>query len=653
MPNSTLTDGPTGLASQLASLQVQIGSSSTVIIFCVIVTLIWGYLWSGIIRDEEHQRLPSSFAARMFFAFSLGAVYIGLVIVGFLAPEILQNLKMPGLGNLLDAVRTQVPLLALVLMGAMYSIPQLKELAERYAILLHNAQYRRADENVLQRHLQNCDFNPSENEITQNIDYVRQFDVYVTDHDRTGLNLETVGSWRKVSSLLRMLEAEGRGRNTVLSEAERDQVARLAEAHKRKTQLAMNIIRMIEQIDVNSNVDQKLTRLASQLSDVPHSDRERVVSSEETARQIVSQLDRKSAHADMERPLRLSMRQMNEYLGQIERYFMTEYQLILREIAGLTAKMIIRAGDRAADRLESVKAAGFAGLGHIERVSFDSVLWVVLSSFTIAFGGLTLLVTMMGRNFNSSAIAAIALTLSVATLIGAMWGSRRSLSERQATPWSSYMGAGLLAVGAFCAIHAVRFLIGGQDMLARMAASYGRTVPHYVDLKLLTPEQAQYYAPENVLKWDVFDYLWQSLPWSVSVFFLTVGICWLARLPQWPWQKGNPIIERLSDGLAAGIIYSVGGIGSVIAHIAFRTGSGLRALEKLQNPASGAHEVFLGEFRLVGFLIGFAIGAIIVREVRRIAHAQLIAPADRREKQPEALPQERVAAISLDARQAS
>ena len=645
MLDSTTTDSATGLAS----LQVQLGSSSSVIIFCIILTFIWGYLWSGVIRDEERQPLPSSFAARTFFALSLCALYVGLVIVGFLAPEFLERLSLPGIGNIVQTVRTQIPLFALVVMGAMYTVPQFKEVAERYAILLHSAQYRKNDEFVLQRHLQTCDFAPSDAEVSLNFDYIRQFDVYVTDRDKTALNIEAVGAWRKVSTLLRLLEDEARRSNAVLSSIEREQVARLVEAHRRKTQLAMNIIRMIEQIDMNANVDQKLTRIASQLSDVPHGDRDRVVSTEDLARRIVSQLDTKAANNGPERPLRLSMRQMNEYLTQIERYFMTEYQLILRDIAALAARAIVRSGDRASDRLEAVKAAGFAGLGRIERVSFDNVLWVVLSSFAIAFGGLTLLVTIMGRNFNSSNIAAIALTLSVAALIGAMWGSRRSLAECRATPWSSYMAAGLMAVVGFCMIYSVRFFVGGQAILERTAASFERNLPNYVTLKLLTPEQAKYYAPENVLQWNVADFLWQTIPWSVGVFFMTVGICWLARLPHWPWQKESPIIERISDGLATGLIYSIGGLGSVIAHMALRTGSGLRSLEKLH--ASGAVQVFFGEFRLVGFLIGFAIGAIIIREVRRIAHAQLIAPVSAHAQQMPA-PKDRVA-IPLDMRQAS
>jgi hypothetical protein len=659
MPSSTINDG----AISMASLQVELEGAYPTIIFCLVLTLVWGYLWANVIRDEEKQRLPPSFAAKMFFALSLCTAYIALVMVGFLAPDILQNLNLPGMSDVVEAVRKQIPLLAIIVMGALYSIPQVKEIAERYTVLLHSAQYRKNDEIVLQRHLQSCEFDPSEAEIVQNIDYVRQFDVYITDRDNTALNLETVGAWRKVSSLLRMLEDEARKQTTVLTAKEREDVARFAEAHRRKTQLAMNIIRMIDQMDVNANVDQKLTRIASQLSDVSHSDRAKVVSAEEIAREIVSQLDIKAASNDISRPLRLSMRQMNEYLSQIERYFMSEYQLILGDVAKLAAKIIMRAGDRATDRLETVKAAGFAGLGRIERVSLDSVLWVLLTTFVFAFGGLTLLMTLMGRPMNTSLITSISLTVSMGALIGTMWGARRSLAERQATPWSSYISAGLMAVAGFCLIHSVRFLLTREEMLARLGSRFDSRMQSYRELGLVTREQAAYYSKANVLEWNLLDYLWQTLPWSLSVFFLTVGLCWLARLPEWPWQRGNPVVERFSDGIAVGFIYVAGGLASVIAHIALKTGSGLNYMERIATE-KGTLWVFFGNFRLMSFVIGFAIGAIIVREVRRIAHAKLIAPVNitprkeekRREEKrsEEKLPQaEERLAIAMDVRKAS
>ncbi len=623
-------EGGTGLAALTISLQ----PSYPTIMFGIAVTFVWGFVWAGAMRDEEQQPLPSSFAAKLFFALSLSVLYVALVVLGFLAPGLFEQLKFFGLNDLPENIIRQIPLFVIIFMGALYSLPQVKEIAQRYAILLHNAQYRYNDEVVLQRHLQVCPFVPSDDELTNNIEYIRQFDVYITDRDQASLNLGAVGAWRKVSSLLRILGDECRKENSVLSAAEREAVARLQEAHRRKTQLAMNIVRMVEQFDAGSNVDQNIRQIAAQLSEVSHRDRDRVISSEELAREIISQLDLAAPSDERQPPLRISMKQMNEYLSKIERYFLTEYQILLEEAAKLASKAIIRAGDRATERLAEVKGLGFAGLGEIQRVNFDNVIYVLMTTFALAFGGLTLLFTLLGRPVNTSLVSSIALTVSLATLVGAMWGARRSLVERQNTPWSSYIAAGLIGVLGFCIIHGSRFILNGQETLARWAERTSGNVESYVQLNLLSPEQAAYYSRDAILDWGLFEYLWQLLPWSASVFFLTVGICWLARMPQWPWARNNGIYERLTDGLFAGLIYTAGGFAATILHIAFKTTSGLSIMARALGDQGDIASVFLSPFRFMSLGIGFAIGAIIVREIRQIAHTQLIDGSAREQSEP-------------------
>ncbi len=620
-----MTQPATTDAAGLAALSTGLAPSYPTIMFGIGVTFIWGFVWAGVMRDQENQPLPSSFAAKLFFALSLSVLYLGLVIGGFLAPEVLQNLKFLGLNDLPENIIRQIPLFAIIFMGALYSLPQVKDIAQRYAILLHNAQYRYSDEIVLQRHLQTCAFAPSQDELSSNIDYIRQFDVYITDRDHASLKLDAVSAWRKVASLLRLLEDECRASNSVLSGAEREEVARLAEAHRRKTQLAMNIVRMVEHLDAHQNSDQNIKQIAAQLGNVSHLDRERVVSSEELAREILVQLELSGTSDGPQTPLRLSMKQMNEHLGKIERYFLTEYQLLLENAAKLASKAIIRAGDRAPERLAEVKKIGFTGLGEIQRVNFDNVIYVLMTTFALAFGGLTLLFTVLARPVNTSLISSIALTVSLAALIGAMWGSRRSLVERQKTPWSSYIAAGLVGVLGFCIVHGTRFIMNGRETLERLAERFTQNLSTYVDLGLIKSEQVTQYTREAVLDWGIISYMWEILPWSVSVFFLTVGICWLARMPEWPWAKKNRLYERLSDGAFTGLIYALGGIAATLAHIALNTGSGLATQARILQDTGAAVDVFFSSFRMMSFVIGFAIGAIIIREVRQIAHTQLIA----------------------------
>lgn len=165
-------EGGTGLAA----LTINLEPSYPTIMLGLAVTFVWGFVWAGIMRDEEQQPLPSSFAAKLFFALSLSVLYVTLVIAGFLAPEIFQKLKFLGLNDLPENIIRQIPLFVIILMGALYSLPQVKAIAQRYAILLHNAQYRYNDEVVIQRHFQVCPFVPSEEELTNNIEYIRQFD---------------------------------------------------------------------------------------------------------------------------------------------------------------------------------------------------------------------------------------------------------------------------------------------------------------------------------------------------------------------------------------------------------------------------------------------------------------------------------------------
>jgi len=142
---------------------------------------------------------------------------------------------------------------------------------------------------------------------------------------------------------------------------------------------------------------------------------------------------------------------------------------------------------------------------------------------------------------------------------------------------------------------------------------------------LIKPEDVTQYTREAILDWGLFNYMWEILPWSVSVFFLTVGICWLARIPEWPWARENTLHERLTDGAFTGLMYAFGGIAATLAHIALQTGSGLSTQARILEDSGAAAGVFFSSFRMMSFVIGFAIGAIIIREVRQIAHTQLIA----------------------------
>lgn len=584
----------------------------SMILFGFLVTFAWGYVWCGFVRDDEGQPLPSSFAARLFFSLSLACVYGALILLGFLAPDIVKEVKFFGLSDVPEELQKQVPLLGIILMGAASSIPQIKDLARHYAIILHSAQYRHDDEVVLAHHLQTCEFVPSEEEVLHNIEYVGQFDVYLLDTDTSAISLESVGAWRKVSTLLRILSTECSASQSCLSAIDREAVARLEDAHRRKTQLAMTIVRMLNQIGLSTNAQQGLTQIAARLSGVAHSDRATVNQSEEVVQELAKQFELAGDDASTRQaPIHLTTQQLNASLAQIDRYLLTEYKILLAETARLSAKAIVRSGDGAADRLELMRRSGFEGLGRVERVSLDSVIWVLLASWAAAFGGFTALTAALGRMMPTPLIISIATTISIAALIGALWGSRRTLAERIEIPWSSYVAAGLLAIGGFVFVQITRFMLTKEQLLAGMAKFGG---------------------DPTVKDWTLLQFLRNVIPFSLGAFFLVIGICLLARIQTYAWSRTRPVVERLTDGVIVGAIYVLGNVAASLLHIGMGTNFGRRMLTRINE--LGFVDVFVtSPFRFVGFGIGLVIGFIVIRDVRRIAHARIVstkAPAGAR-----------------------
>jgi hypothetical protein len=541
------------------------------------------------IRDSDGERLPPSFAAKSFFLLSHLLIYGLVVIACVFSPDILS--QFPGADDFSPAFRAQIPLFSVVFIGFLFSLPQVKEIEKQYAIFLHSAQHRISDEDQLSHHLESCAFTPSDHEQRLNDVYLHQFNLYITNRDSGLIKLNSVEAWRKVNALLRRLREEDRAGRSTLTEKDRREVERLEQSHRRKTGLAVSIIRILNDLGSDGRNPDKLARITELLTSAPHHDRETVGEAEDLAQSIIAMPARE--RADSGKPLRISEQQMMQYLSQIESYFVVEYKLILSRLSRLASKNVIRAGDLADDRLEDLKHAGFAGLGAIEQVTLDRVIWVLFTSWVVAFGVLSVsFLTVSGASrVNPALLISIASTVALATLIGTVWGSRRSLAEKRVTPWSSYVNAGIIAVAGFCLVNLLRFAFNPETVLAFLR----KTDPG-----------------ANILSYFV-----QILPFSVNAFLLTVGICRLARVRDWHWGAGMP--DRVKDGLVLGLIYLGGWLAGMIAHIMFGTNYGARLLATFaeQWPRTAM-------FGGVNFLIGFLIGAIIIRDVRMMAHSRVI-----------------------------
>ena len=585
-------------STTLASLSGSFTSNFHLIVFCTLLILTWSFLSVGMIRDDEGQKLPRSFAANLFYSLTFVGLYIALVIFVFISPDIINGLNIPGLDEIPSVFLGNVPLLVTIIMGILYTVPQVKELTQHYAVFLHNAQYRSDDERILQIHLENCKFLPTNIEIDSNTEYLQEFDVYITDRNTDIIKLDTVGSWRKVCSLLRTLKGICRSERGVLSPRDCEELSRLEDAHKRKTRLAMSIIRMLDHMQKNGKTEEKLTKVSRVLEDVPHRDRTAVEMAEIEARRLAAEPDW-NKDDNFQKPLRLSSHQLGEYLAQIERYFIAEYKMILHSLSALIAKVIIRSGDQAEDRLQLLKVSGFKGLGAIDQVNFDRVIWVLLTTWGTVFAGFLLTGVFSGsKMMGLHLIVSIAITVSIAALIGAMWGSRRTLIECRTTPWSSYLLGGLFAVLGFITVHGVRYLLDPKGTLAIMAQRH--------------PDAAN---------WTFQNYIGQILPWSIGVLFLTIGICRLARIESWKWANNSPIKERLTDGAITAFIYFCGGIFALLTHLATGTAFGNRIEKLLAGEGDPSRLIYMQGQNLI---VGFIIGALVISEVRHIAHSHVI-----------------------------
>lgn len=593
--------------NHLADLFGAFKANFTIIAVCIGLTFSWSYFWPSWIKDDEGQKLPPSSLARAAFSLSIILLYLSLLGAAFVLPQLFVSLfpvVVDWLSDYFDLKSSQkhVPFGIIILLMTLYNIPQIKELFERWAYFLHASQYRRSDESELRRHLQTCIFNASEEETEHNKDFVQQFDIYLTDNNMPVIRDETAEHWRKVCTLLRALQADIVSDNSVLSERDRAEVARIEDAHRRKTLLAMNIIRMLDQLATNPDGSSKEQRQIF-LTDAAPPDKEGIKQAGQIVERItgreVPQLDRLD---EMNRPLLLSSKQFAQYLGQIGGYFLKEYQIMLQDAARLAAKAVVRAGDEATERLESFKRAGFTGLGRIERHSFDGVLGTLLITWAAVVVSFLVMSAAYARREpdapppDGGLIFSVATIVSISVILGSIWGANRNLVEKRVTPWSSYLTAGLISVGVYVVVHSLRFLWSPEQALQWMAR--------------LNPAARNY---------GLWQFMAESWPFSLSVLFLVIGICMLARQPCWTWAESSGFRERATDGMLLGLVYATGSLAGMATHILLRTTFGT---DLVKNLAAGEFRffIFVGMMLVLGFIIGYA----ILRDVRRIGHSHIL-----------------------------
>ncbi len=558
----------------------------------LLLTLVFALLRLHQIRDSQGERLPPSFPAKTFFLLTHLFIYGVIVFLFVVSPEILKGTSSITDGSPFEPFLQQVPLLSVAALGLLFSLPQVKELENNYAIFLHSAQHRSIDEDRLSEHLISCAYNPSEQERRQNDNYLHQFNLYITDRDNSLVKLTSAEAWRKVNAILRQLRGSDNWTHQILSAADRKEIEHLQLAHRRKTALAVSIVRILSELESEAENSSKLAHVRDLLTRTAHGDPERVSEAEDLARTII-ETDTGAWQAQA-KPIRITERQLMHYLSQIQDYFLVEYTLILQRLSRLAAKNVIRAGDLAEKRLQDLKAAGFEGLGALENVTFDRVIWILILTWSLTFGLLSLRSCFTGTGTLPQVIIAISSSFALSALIGSVWGSRRSLAEQRITPWASYLGAGLIAAGGFFIVHSVRFLLDPGHAL-----------------KIL------HRVTENP---TFLHHLVNIAPFALSPFLTTVAICRLARVRKWPEWPSFDLPGRLKDGLVLGTVVLAASQSSWFLHKYFHT-----AFAHLRHGSGslGHSILFQGAF----FAVGFFIGLLIVREVRNIAHSEVVLQA--------------------------
>lgn len=551
------------------------------------VVLWWAWARPTMIKDYDDRKLPPNPTARSIFIVLYLLAYVVLVVmfqaVQGLAVSIGNITPMPGL---FKEFESKGPMLAVVLLGVLHGIPFVRE-GERWVLLwLHSTRHRHQDSLDIAKQLVIGAYNPNIEEQRLNRETGRRLGLQVSDEelDESLDRLPTVNNWRKVASLLRIVRAWNDSDDLVLAKQDMELLAKLEVAHERKSSLAATVIKMIEH-----------ARRGGQAAEVVH-DIFNMLSSMQLDPDNVAKLERRmkgmvpigtGGAGAGERPLVITTEQLRKHMEEIDVYFEDEYETLLGQAADLTAKSIMQSGELAAERLEAIKMLGFEGFGRIEKINFDHILWM----FLLVFGAGVLTLLMFGAKMDQQAaegIARFSFAMSIAALVGAIVGSRRSHARAMSTPWSAYLMAGLISGAIY---------IGVQSA--------------YVMLREMFPT-GQPMQP-----------LVRSVPWLLLPAAVTISICRLARVDKWKLPTFSNSLSWLFDRAIDGALVSLGLMLGYFAAVSFLLASGIPLPPALQVKFDEAHILpipIFAQLQLFGFIIGFA----VVKDVRRAAQARVV-----------------------------
>lgn len=550
------------------------------------IVLWWAWARPTMVKDYDDRKLPPNTTARSIFILLYVLAYVVLVVmfqaVEGLATAVGNVTMMP---SMFKEFQSKGPMLAVLLLGVLHSIPFVRE-GERWVLLwLHSTRHLHQDGVEIARQLVIGGFEPNIEEQRLNRETGRRLGLQVPEEEIDGLDrLSTVASWRKVSSLLRIVRNWNNDDELVLAKEDMEALVAVETAHERKTALAVTFIKMIEHARRGGQATEVVQEMLDTLANTPQVDPGSMAKIED---RVKGMLPVGAAGGAGGRPMVLTPDQLREDMTQIDGYFEDEYKSLLEKAADLAAKSIMQSGEAAAERLEMVKALGFEGFGRIEKINFDHILWM----FLLVFGSGFLTLLMFGSKMDqqtAEGIARFSFSMSIAALVGAIVGSRRSHARALATPWRSYLLAGLVAGGVF---------IGVQGA--------------YIMFREMFPNDQEIQP------------LYRSLPWMMLPAAITLAICRLARVDKWKlpaFTKSSAwLLERVIDGAFVSLALMIG----YFAAVGLLLATGLPLPDALKVKFDEAHVLpipIFAQLQLFGFIIGFA----VVKDVRRAAQARAV-----------------------------
>lgn len=650
------------------------------ILFSVFVVL-YAILRPPMIRDDEDRPLPPIKVVRLAVIVLYLSVYLaltGLAVMGgksfsALAAQYLEQTAY-SFSRYVNApdIKSSAPALAFTLLFFSMFFEPIRQLERQILVWLHLGSHLGNDGKLLARHLATCAYEPSEKQRQRSIDRLSGFHLFLSDRKTDTIRLRSVDSWRKADALLSLIgEWNADGRST-LSKEHRRRIKTLAAAHDRKTRLAVGVVGLIARAGDKAAALSRISRAmdATQGAGAIPEDSETklasIIGAEELQRLERHETDVRPGDVRQDEAIIVNSQELATYLEPIDDYFVEEYALILDELGDIAAHALLQAGDEAGARLETLKEAGFRGLGLIERMDIPRLLLIL---FGVAVAGFAILITLgpmqntdaeirrQMQNDRAVMIGAIALIMAVATLVGAYIGSTGSLARAQPFPWRGYLQAGFAGVLAFFLIHAVQFQLFGDPLAKRRELEAKRQeLVIAVQSPLLQPEvrrQSAEVAAERRKPVEVNRPLLRIAPFSILPFAIVIGLCVLARFER-PWipaaargsRLATKVFERTVDGLAMAIIVML----AVLAAFGLATALGTMPPRPEAGPtAAGLPRVVL---ILIPFsMLGFTIGALVLRDMRLAAHTRLVQadPAPQPPARPTAIEHDPMKAAGVNA----